>query len=359
MSIAAAMNATPGRCRASIISFDDMPQRLRGYYEGVRFPWYLAVRLAQARECDVIDASSGDAWVYGSLFNPRKARLLVTHSHGLDHVAHERLMDEVRRRKQTVSWKYFLYHGGLKLWEEARSFQVSDICLFLNSYDRDYAVRRLGVAASRCYVVNNGVTEELLNKAPVIREHDDSSELRIAQIGSYIPRKGVEYSAAALNRFLLTFPKASVSFLGTGCEPDRVIADFHPSVQSRVFILPHFVRAELPKLLEEHQILLFPSLSEGFGMALLEGMACGLAPVASQIPGPAEIIEDDVNGLFVPAANSSAIETALVRLACDATLLTRLRIGARKRALRYTWHNAAIQRLQLYGDAIKIKRQKM
>jgi glycosyltransferase involved in cell wall biosynthesis len=227
----------------------------------------------------------------------------------------------------------------------------------LNSHDRDYAVNNLGVSASRCRIVVNGIANELLDRDPEISQPADPGMLRIAQIGSYIGRKGVAYGAPALNSFLRKFPNVTVSFFGTGCDRDHVLADFDPDVHSRVSVRRSFVRSELVDLLDDHHVLLCPSLSEGFPLALGEAMARGLAPVASRIPGPDAIVEDEASGLLVPPANAPAIESALLRLIFDPDLLTRLRIGARRRAIQYTWASVAAQRIDLYREAAEWPRQ--
>ncbi|HQZ63233.1 MAG TPA: glycosyltransferase family 4 protein, partial [Dokdonella sp.] len=67
-----------------------------------------------------------------------------------------------------------------------------------------------------------------------------------------------------------------------------------------------------------------PSLTEGISIALLEASASGLAMVASDVGGNAEIIRNNETGLLVPVANDAALLTALDRLLADADLRQRL-----------------------------------
>jgi glycosyltransferase involved in cell wall biosynthesis len=78
-------------------------------------------------------------------------------------------------------------------------------------------------------------------------------------------------------------------------------------------------------------ILVHPSLSEGFGRAVLEGMALGKAVIASRVGGLRELIEDDVNGLLVEPGNPSMIAAGLRRLLADRSFREDMGEEARRR----------------------------
>jgi glycosyltransferase involved in cell wall biosynthesis len=80
-------------------------------------------------------------------------------------------------------------------------------------------------------------------------------------------------------------------------------------------------------------------------------MACGLAPVVTEVPGPAEHIEHGVNGLVVPPRDSGALEAAVEHLLSDEEFLTRLRHRAYETAQQFGWNRVAAQYLDLYRRA--------
>jgi glycosyltransferase involved in cell wall biosynthesis len=114
-----------------------------------------------------------------------------------------------------------------------------------------------------------------------------------------------------------------------------------------VDVTPEYRHDDLPHLLQDHHILLSASLAEGFSLALPEGMACGLAPVATAISGAREIVVDDSNGLLVPSRDAGATASALLRLAGDRPLLERLRACAHASAQSLSWRSVA-------GDSLKV-----
>lgn len=176
--------------------------------------------------------------------------------------------------------------------------------------------------------------------------------IRIAQVGSYIPRKGIHYGVPALNAILTDYPRIEMSFLGTGCSQAQVHQDFDPLVCERVRVIPNYAHDSLPTLLKGHHIKLFPSLSEGFSLALTEAMACGLTPVATAIPGSTEIVVDGQNGILLPARDSSAIEQALRKLITDRLHLNQLCHNAYITAQSYSWKQIAQAQIALYKEAL-------
>jgi glycosyltransferase involved in cell wall biosynthesis len=80
-------------------------------------------------------------------------------------------------------------------------------------------------------------------------------------------------------------------------------------------------------------ILVLPSHAEGLAMSVLEGLAHGLAVVATPVGAHVEVIEPDKSGLLVPPGDVAALAAALSRVIGDPALRERLRAGARKRFL--------------------------
>jgi glycosyltransferase involved in cell wall biosynthesis len=209
-------------------------------------------------------------------------------------------------------------------WEVATSIRYADLVLLLNHPDAEYVVEKLGVNSEQTRMVANGIPEEFLNLPFEPMPKAEDSTLCIAQVGNYIARKGIEYGAVALNAILARYPLVKVSFLGTSCSEAEVHADFEPAVRDRIRVIPRYSHEALPDLLRGHHIKLFPTLWEGFSLALT-AMACCLAPVTTTTPGPMEIVSDGDNGILVPPRDSLAIEQALERLILDRPYLDRLR----------------------------------
>ena len=317
--------------QVSYFSFDNLPSKLPEILKAIIFPYWLAAYLIfqnQQQFIDVIDASTGDSWLWAKLFcRFRRNTALITRSHGLEHSMHLENLEDSARGNLNLSWKYPLYHGGFRLWEVKTSIQHADLTLMLNSRDRDYADQELGIASEKLTLLPNGIPQEFINLPWSSTPQSPESTIRIAQVGSFIERKGIQYSIPAVNNILQRFDNVEMSFFGTGCAESQVLSSFSADVRHKVRVIPSYNHQDLPELLKAHHIKLFPSLSEGFGLALIEAMACGLAPISSSTLGLKELLEDNYNSILIPPRNIKAIEDALAKLILNRFQLDQIRLN--------------------------------
>ncbi len=92
---------------------------------------------------------------------------------------------------------------------------------------------------------------------------------------------------------------------------------------------PH---GELPGFYRRADVLVVPSLSEGFGKPAAEAMASGLPVVAARAGGIPEVVADGETGLLVPPNDPAALAEAVARVAADPALRARLGAAGRTRA---------------------------
>lgn len=111
---------------------------------------------------------------------------------------------------------------------------------------------------------------------------------------------------------------------------------------------------DVVKAYQESSIFVLSSRFEGFGMVLIEAMACGLPVVSFDCPaGPDEIITDGVDGLLVPSGDVHALAEKLMVLMSDDNLRRRLGQQARQTAQRYEMTTIANQWIALFEKVIK------
>jgi glycosyltransferase involved in cell wall biosynthesis len=98
-------------------------------------------------------------------------------------------------------------------------------------------------------------------------------------------------------------------------------------------------------------VLVFPSLWEGFGWPPLEAMACGTPVVASNTPAVAEVVGDA--GLLVPPDDHAALAAAIERIVTDRGLLESLRHKGLERADDFTWARTASATMAVYERVLQ------
>ncbi|MCZ4495554.1 MAG: glycosyl transferase family 1 [Thermoleophilia bacterium] len=172
-------------------------------------------------------------------------------------------------------------------------------------------------------------------------EEDSSGEPIVLVAGRLSPEKGVAVLAAA-------WPKvhgARLSVAGDGSER-HLLAPIADELHGFV------THGRLQELYAAADLMVMPSLSEGFGVTALEAMAAGIPVVASRVGGLAGLVEHEVTGLLVPPSDPEALAAALQRLIDDSNLRKTLGAAARRRAAdRYGWQRVVTLWRDAYASA--------
>jgi len=111
--------------------------------------------------------------------------------------------------------------------------------------------------------------------------------------------------------------QATLTIAGDGPDREPLQQVFHSNgVGEKVHFAGFVSPEEVYPLLLDGDILLFPSRSEGFGLALAEAQACGCVPVASRLPGVTDtIVEDGETGYLVAVGDIDGFVSAIIQLA--------------------------------------------
>lgn len=162
--------------------------------------------------------------------------------------------------------------------------------------------------------------------------YDGTRPLRVLLVGQMRPYKGVPVLIDAVRGR----PEIEATVVGSGPFADkyRALAErTAPNVTCRGRVEDD----ELVTLLLDHDVLALPSVSraEAFGLVLLEGMAAGCVPVASDLPGVRDIAGP--TGVLVRAGDPTDLRRALLALAADPRRVTTLQRLSRRRAEQVTW----------------------
>lgn len=128
-------------------------------------------------------------------------------------------------------------------------------------------------------------------------------------------------------------------------------------LQGRVTYLELVPTPELVRLYCRSQLLVSPSLYEGFGLPAAEAMACGTPVVATTAGALPEIVQDGVSGMLVPPGDAVALSHAIETMLTDPERCRRAgEAGARYMRERFTWQRTAEATLALYEEVLGQRR---
>ena len=170
----------------------------------------------------------------------------------------------------------------------------------------------------------------------------------ILGIGTIQPRKNYR---RLIQAFADLNPSASGLQLviagGKGWMYDQIFAEVKQLGLEGHVIFPGFVDDDdLPALYSAAEMLAYPSIYEGFGLPILEAMACGTPVVTSRTSSLPELAGDAA--LLVEPTDVAAIADAMRRLRQDAGLRSQLVAQGFGQARKFTWEKAAHQLLSVY-----------
>jgi glycosyltransferase involved in cell wall biosynthesis len=225
-----------------------------------------------------------------------------------------------------------------------RAARRADRVLTLSEHARGQIVERLGIAPGRVTAIPCAVDHDRFRPEP--DEHDgdlDRPERFILYPANLWPHKNHE-------RLLRAFRMAAVEDLHLIITGQTYGRDLPGPPDPRVRHLGHVPFAHLPALYRAATAMVFPSLFEGFGMPLVEAMACG-CPVAATGEGAIAETCGDAALLFDPR-DEEAIADAIRRLAADDALRARLRADGLRRAAEFRWDDVAARHLDAYRLAL-------
>jgi glycosyltransferase-like protein len=176
-------------------------------------------------------------------------------------------------------------------------------------------------------------------------------------VGGVEPRKGsLELVEALANVRTVVSPPPLLAVVGGHSFQDhdsyrqRVqdrAAELGVPVGEAVVVLGTVPEEELPRWYHTADAFVFPSRKEGWGLALLEALAAGLATVATDIPVFREFLGEQ-DALLVPAGDAGALGDVMVRVASDPELRNRLGRRGPRVAGRFTWRRCAEQHAAIY-----------
>ena len=109
--------------------------------------------------------------------------------------------------------------------------------------------------------------------------------------------------------------------------------------------------ADLPAVYSGAALFVFPSLHEGFGLPLLEAMACGVPVVTSNISSMPEVAGDAA--VLVDPRDTDGLAAAIARLLRDEALRDRLREAGIARARQFSWEATARRTLDAYASVVQ------
>jgi glycosyltransferase involved in cell wall biosynthesis len=219
---------------------------------------------------------------------------------------------------------------------------------------RDDVHQLCGVPHERLTVIPLGVDARF---RPLPEEHAKRARSRldgryvVLHVSSGAPYKNVPGTLRVIAALRQQGCDVSLVRAGQSLNPGELHLAKSLGIEGKIIDCGVVSDHRLVELYNAADLLLFPSFYEGFGLPVLEAMACGLPAVISDCPALLEVAGDAA--AIAPASDVKALAQAVIAILQQPELAARLRRDGMKRAALFSWQSTADAYAQLYADVFR------
>lgn len=246
---------------------------------------------------------------------------------------------------KTIFWANHTYSQQARLvrgqaWKnllvplERRGYRMADRIVAISDSTRLELEEYYGIDPRKIKVLPVGVDTESFR--PLDIERIPRSILFVGRLDT---RKGIDFLTCALAPLATRVPDFRLFLRGEGPARSRIERTLEEEgLRENVRFLPSLSEPELVTWYNRCQVVVVPSIFEGFGIVASEAFACGTPVVATRCDGLSEIIEDGRNGFLVPYGDQEALASRLADLLTEPERWATVRAEARRTAEeRFSW----------------------
>jgi glycosyltransferase involved in cell wall biosynthesis len=267
-----------------------------------------------------------------------KARKIVT-----VHDMTSFIIPEVHTRMKLAYFHFFIRAGS----------RLADALIFVSTSTREDWKRYFPHVSKPNFVIPHGKSSIFrtgLSREQIAFTLDKYGVTKpyLVYVGTIEPRKNLTRLVVAFGQLSGSFPKHTLVLAGMKGWMNGDLFDAIRSLglESKVILTGFIAEEDKPYLISGAELFAYPSLYEGFGMPILEAMACGTPTLTSNTSSMPEVAGDAV--LIVDPYNVEDIVSGLRRLLSDAELRDSIRQKALARASLFDWGTAAQMTINAY-----------
>jgi len=202
----------------------------------------------------------------------------------------------------------------------------SDALVAISKQIEDYYLHRLRINPIKICQISNGVDLDIYKKKVESKIKQDIGlqlhEKTIGMVANLRPEKNHKLLISAFVNVVKVMKDVRLILIGLDCMNGEIQSFANQtSVSDKIHFLGQ--REDIPELLSILDIICLPSQYEGLPLTILEGMACGVPVVGSDVLGISEVVEHDVNGLLFPLNDERKLTDTLLLVLNDSKLRDR------------------------------------
>jgi len=233
----------------------------------------------------------------------------------------------------------------------------SDAIITPSEITKKDAINFYAINPDKIYVIPHGVSPNFHRIAPVII-HEITRKYHLPDryllyVGTIEPRKNLSLIFKALKSIKASGFKTKLVLVGKlGWYYRQVFPHIlELDLEKDISILGYVPEEDLPAIYSGADVFVYPTHYEGFGLPVLEAMACSIPVVCSNIPSLREVADKAV--LMINPLDPEELTEAIIYLLSNSELKTDLQEKGLERSKQFTWQNCAYKTLQVYQSVME------
>lgn len=313
--------------------------------EGGPYPtWeqFALPKAALAEACDILHCTSNTGPV-------RSKVPMITIVHDMIY------MESISLLNKGGSW-YQKFGNMYRRWVVPRVIKQSKRITTVSNYEKERMKSFFGLSDHKLKTVYNGVGEHFIKVEDQAVLTKAKADYKLPEhffffLGNTDPKKNTpnvlkafaDFNAQSKLRYKLVMLDYDEQAL------QKVLKDIgHPEVRADIHLTGYVVNTDLPAIINQCAIFLYPSMRESFGIPILEGMACGVPVITSNTSSMPEIAADAAH--IVDPTKPSEITDGMIQIMNDENYRAELCRKGIERAKFFSWKAMAENYLKLYEE---------
>ncbi|RLG21061.1 hypothetical protein DRN74_03425 [Candidatus Micrarchaeota archaeon] len=291
----------------------------------------LLVKRCLHESFDVIHAQ--DWMVFDAAVRLKKitGKPLICHAHAIEYM-----------RTPHDPWSYIVE-------KEKTGYYNADLIIANSYYMKRNLVEKLGVDPRKIVVIYNAVDQERFEQQ-FRREHGLGNSKIVLYLGRLFVQKGPDYFLNAAKKVVERFRNVKFLIAGTGdMLPQLIKQAIDLGISDKVMFLGFVPEEEKPKYYAISDVYVLPSVSEPFGITVLEAVAAGTPVVISKESGASEVVRSAFKVDFWDVNKMAELILGLLMYPPMAREMSR---NGKKEIKHLTWDKIAEETIKAYKMAV-------
>ena len=226
---------------------------------------------------------------------------------------------------------------------EKRAFEQADMIIAVSNYTAERVAQFYGVDQKKIQVIYNGV--DLPDTVDYAEKFDEPTVLFVGRLsGQKGPQNFIEIATKVLTE------KAEVKFIMAGdgeMKEDLIETVAHKKIGDQIYFPGHLPKHDLEKLFSEATVFCLPSISEPFGLAVMEAAAAQVPVIISKQSGAAELLP---HAITIDKADTDSFAEAILEV-IDQEIISEEMIDQNQKVTQeLTWEKTTDQILNLFNS---------